>query len=164
MSVKLTNSVDLKEIFSGVLMIAFAAAFAWIILKPTGGLSLGSARAMGPGYFPLMICVLLAFLGALLLLHGFARGTDNINLVPFRSLLLVSLAPVAFALLVRPLGFIIAVATMVMIAAWSSLRMTLLGAIYITIGMTIFSTALFYYVLKMPVTLLGDGSILPIIF
>ncbi len=53
---------------------------------------------------------------------------------------------------------------MVMIAAWSSLRMTLLGAIYITIGMTIFSTALFYYVLKMPVTLLGDGSILPIIF
>ncbi len=164
MSGKLTNSIDLKEIFSGLLMIVIAAGFAWIILKPTGGLSLGSARAMGPGYFPLMICALLTFLGALLLLHGFARGTDSINIVPFRSLLLVSLAPIAFALLVRPLGFIIAVSTMVMIGAWSSLRMTLIGSIYITIGMTIFSTVLFYYLLKMPISLFGDGSILPIIY
>jgi hypothetical protein len=164
MSGKLTNSVDLKEIFSGVFMIAIAAAFAWIILKPTGGLSLGSARSMGPGYFPLMVTALLAALGLLLVAHGFARGTDEISLVSLRSLLLVLLAPVAFALLVRPLGFIIAVATLVMIAAWSSMRMTLSLAIYTTIGMTIFSTVLFYYVLKMPVTLLGDGSILPIIF
>jgi hypothetical protein len=164
MSGKLTNSVDLKEIFSGVLMIAIAAAFAWIILKPTGGLSLGSARAMGPGYFPLMVTALLVLLGLLLVAHGFARGTDDITLVPLRSILLVLLAPVAFALIVRPLGFIIAVASLVIIAAWSSMRMTLSWAIYTTIGMTIFSTALFYYVLKMPVTLLGDGSILPIIF
>jgi hypothetical protein len=164
MSGKLTNSVDLKEILSGVLMLAIAGAFAWIVLRPVGGLSLGSARAMGPGYFPLMVTALLAVLGLLLVGHGFARGTDDFTLVPLRSILLVLLAPVAFALIVRPLGFVIAVATLVMIAAWSSMRMTMSWAIYTTIGMTIFSTALFYYVLKMPVTLLGDGSILPIIF
>lgn len=165
MSVNLVNlpkSVDLKEILSGVLMIAFAAFFAWIVLRP-GGLSLGSARSMGPGYFPLMVAMLLGALGLLLVIHGFARGTDSITLVPLRSFFLILVAPVVFALLVRPFGFVIGVATMLMIASWASYRMTWQWSIYITVGMTIFSTVLFMYLLKMPVTLLGDGTVLPII-
>lgn len=166
MSVNLVNlpkSIDLKEILSGALMIAFAAFFAWIVLRSPGGLSLGSARSMGPGYFPLMVSALLAALGLLLVAHGFARGTDNITLVSLRSFLLILGAPIAFALLVRPIGFVIGVAAMVFIASWASFRMTWQWSIYITIGMTIFSTILFVYLLKMPVTLLGDGTVLPFI-
>jgi hypothetical protein len=164
MSTNLPKSIDLKETLSGLLMIAAAGFFAWVILRAPGGLSLGSARSMGPGYFPLMVSALLAALGLLLFLHGFARGTDSFTLVPLRSFVLVLIAPVAFALTARPLGFIIGVSTMVMIASWASFRMTWQWSIYITVGMTIFSTILFYYLLKMPVTLLGDGSVLPFIF
>ncbi len=53
------SSVDLKELLSGLLMVGIAAAFAWLVLRPQG-LALGSARSMGPGYFPLMIAIILA--------------------------------------------------------------------------------------------------------
>jgi hypothetical protein len=92
---------------------------------------------------------------------SFGRPTGETNLVPLRSFLLVLLAPVAFGLLVRPFGFVAGVAAIVMISAWSSFRMNWKWAILTTIGMTAFSVLLFYYMLKMPVTLKGDGSILP---
>mgnify|MGYP002391837026 CR=1 FL=1 len=141
-------------------MIAAAAAFAWIILRPQG-LSLGSARSMGPGYFPLMVAMILAALGLIMVVNAFGRSTDDTEIAPLRSILLVSLGPVAFGLLVRPFGFVAAVAAMVLISAWASFRMTWKWAIYTTAFMTVFSVVLFYYMLAMPVSLWGDGSILP---
>lgn len=152
--------MDLKEVFSGLLMIAAAAGFAWIVLRP-GGLSLGTARSMGPGYFPLMVSMILGALGLIMIVTSFGRKTGEINFVGVRSFALVLGAPVAFGLVVRPLGFVLGVAVIVMIAAWASHRMTLKLAALTTIGMTAFSVFLFYYMLKMPVTLWGDGSILP---
>lgn len=160
MSAKLPKTIDLKELLSGLLMIGIAAFFAWIVVRP-GGLSLGSARAMGPGYFPLMVTAALAALGLIIMIHAFGRPTQPMALVPLRSFVLVLGAPIVFALLVRPFGFVIAVASIVMISAWASFRMTLSWAIYATIGMTVFCTVLFRYLLSMPVSLWGDGSILP---
>jgi hypothetical protein len=154
------SSFDRKDVLSGMLMIAAAATFAWFILRP-GGLSLGSARAMGPGYFPLMISMILAALGLIMVVGAFGRGTSETHVVPFRSLALISLGPISFGLLIRPIGFIAAVSVMVLISAWASFRMTWKTAILTTAFMTVFSVLLFYYLLKMPITLWGDGSILP---
>lgn len=153
-------SFDKKDMLSGLLMVALAAGFAWLVLKPQG-LSLGTARAMGPGYFPLMVAIVLAALGLIMIVLSFGRETESIELVPLRSVALVMLGPVLFALLVRPLGFVAAVAAMVMVSAWSSQRMTWKWAIYTTFGMVVFSVLLFYYMLAMPISLWGDGSILP---
>jgi hypothetical protein len=155
-----SKSVDLKDVLSGILMILFAAGFTWIVLRP-GGLSLGSARSMGPGYFPLMVCFVLAALGLIMIVTAFGRPTAPYHLIPLRSLVLVLVAPVVFALIVRPFGFIAGVSAIVMISAWASYRMDLRLAVLTTIGMTVFSTVVFYYLLKMPVSLMGDGSILP---
>jgi hypothetical protein len=146
---------------SGILMVALAAGFAWLVLRPGAGLSLGTARAMGPGYFPLMISALLASLGLIMMVLSIGRESEAIEIAPLRSLALVLLAPVAFGLIVRPLGFVAAVAAMVMISAWSSYRMTWKWAIWTTLGMIAFSTLLFFYMLAMPISLWGDGSILP---
>jgi hypothetical protein len=151
------RSVDLKDVLSGVLMIAAAAGFAWIVLRPSG-LSLGTARSMGPGYFPLMVSMILAALGLIMVVTSFGRATPAINIVPLRSMILVLGAPVVFGAIVRPLGFVAAVACIVMISAWASYRMTVKWAVLTTIGMTIFCVVLFYYLLAMPVSLWGDGS------
>ena len=145
---------------AGVLMVALAVGFAWLVLKPQG-LSLGSARAMGPGYFPLMISMLLAALGLIMVVLSFGRRNEPIEIAPLRSIAFVMLGPILFAILVRPLGFVVAVAAMVMVSAWSSQRMTWKWAIYTTVGMILFSVLLFYYMLAMPISLWGDGSILP---
>jgi hypothetical protein len=153
-------SFDKRDMLSGLLMVAMAAGFAWLVLKPQG-LALGSARAMGPGYFPLMVTIILAALGLIMIVLSFGRETESMELVPLRSIALVMLGPILFALLVRPLGFVAAVGAMVMISAWSSQRMTWKWAIYTTLGMIVFSVLLFYYMLAMPISLWGDGSILP---
>lgn len=155
------RSFDVKDMVAGLLMVALAAGFAWLVLRPGTGLSLGSARAMGPGYFPLMICIILAALGMIMIVLSFGRESEAIDVAPFRSVALVLLSPVAFGLIVRPFGFVAAVAAMVMIAAWSSYRMTWKWAIWTTLGMVAFSVLLFVYMLAMPVSLWGDGSILP---
>lgn len=154
------RSIDVKELVSGLLMVGLAAAFAWVILRPEG-LVLGSARAMGPGYFPLMIAILLAGFGLIMIVNCVGSSSEEIAVVPFRSILMVLLGPVAFALLVRPLGFVIGVIAMVGIACWASYRMTLKWAVYTTAFMAVFCVVLFYYLLAMPVSLWGDGSILP---
>lgn len=153
-------SIDLKDVAAGLLMIGVAAAFAWIVLRP-GGLSLGSARSMGPGYFPLMVTMALAAIGLIMIVSAFGHPTGELKLVPLRSFLLVLIAPVVFALTVRPLGFVIAVALIVMISAWASYRMTLKMAVLTTAFMTVFCLIIFYYMLSMPISLWGDGSILP---
>jgi hypothetical protein len=153
-------SVDKKDMLAGALMLALSIGFAWLVLKPQG-LSLGSARAMGPGYFPLMVAMMLGALGLIMIVLSFGRETESVELVPLRSVTFVMLGPILFALLVRPLGFVAAVAAMVMVSAWSSQRMTWKWAIYTTVGMVVFSILLFYYMLAMPISLWGDGSILP---
>jgi Tripartite tricarboxylate transporter TctB family len=148
-------SVDLKDVLSGLLMIAFAAGFAWLVLRP-GGLALGSARSMGPGYFPLMVSMVLAGLGVIMVVTSFGRATGEVALVPLRSLVLVLLAPLVFAGIVQPFGFVAAISTTVMISAWASYRMTLKWALGTAAGMTIFCIVIFYYLLQMPITLWGD--------
>ena len=57
---------DRSDLAAGLVFIAIAAAFAWAALD----VRMGTLLRMGPGYFPLVLSVLLAALGALMLLRG----------------------------------------------------------------------------------------------
>ena len=49
-----------KDFFSGLMFLVVGAAFAW----GATSYSVGTGARMGPGYFPLLLGVLLAILGA----------------------------------------------------------------------------------------------------
>ena len=53
----------LKDFWSGVMFCGFAA----VAIFSARGYALGTAGKMGPGYFPLLLAVLLAALGATLI-------------------------------------------------------------------------------------------------
>lgn len=62
-----------KDFFSGLMFMAVGVAFAW----GATNYSIGTGARMGPGYFPLMLGVLLAILGAVLATKALLVRTED---------------------------------------------------------------------------------------
>ena len=56
------NLKSQKDFFSGLMFMCVGVAFAW----GASGYTIGTGARMGPGYFPLVLGVLLALLGGLI--------------------------------------------------------------------------------------------------
>jgi len=147
------RKVDRKELASGILLIAVAAAFAASALR---NLSLGSAASMGPGYFPLLVTMPLALIGLIVAARAFGRGNAPQETVRPIAFALALAAPIAFALTVKGLGFVGAIALTVLVSAWASRAMTVRTALLTTAVISVLCVVIFYSLLRMPVALVGD--------
>lgn len=84
-----------KDFFSGLMFTAIGVAFAGVSSTYT----LGSGARMGPGYFPLVLGVLLAGLGAVIALRSFTSGPedgDPVGRFAWRPLVFIIAANLAF--------------------------------------------------------------------
>lgn len=148
------RKVNVKDATAGIFFIGAGAAF---LLNATRTLDLGNATQMGPGYFPTMLAVVLGFLGLAIALQAFWSGWSPIGPVPWRATFLVSLAPIAFAIALEPLGLLPALLISTFLAARSSRKVSLWMAVVITVGLTAFCTLIFAYALELPIPLLGSA-------
>src|SRR4051794_15539913 len=101
--------------------------FALVLILNALPLSMGTARNIGPGYFPLALAGLLLMLGIGTIVSGIRR-TDEANIVgefDWRGMFIVGAAMLAFALSVRPLGFIPALALATIIASFAPPQISL---------------------------------------
>lgn len=146
-----------KEVASGLLLIALAAFFAWQAME----LPMGRAIRMGPGYFPMILAGLLAFLGLVVLLSGMTVPADpDDNAIRFRdwpwqALGLVTLAVVIFGLGIRPLGLGPSMGLAVFISALASRRFHIVTGLISAAVMVAFSWAVFIKGLGLPLPMLG---------
>lgn len=62
-----------KDFFSGLMFLGVGVAFAWGATTYT----VGSGARMGPGYFPLMLGILLAILGAVIIFESLVVETED---------------------------------------------------------------------------------------
>ena len=62
-----------KDFFSGLMFMVVGVAFAW----GASTYSIGSGARMGPGYFPLMLGILLAILGVLITFESMVVETED---------------------------------------------------------------------------------------
>lgn len=62
-----------KDFFSGLMFLGVGVAFAWGATTYT----VGSGARMGPGYFPLMLGILLAILGAAIVFEALVVETED---------------------------------------------------------------------------------------
>lgn len=109
------HGFDQKGLATGAIYIVFGAVVALGAQQyPVGGF-----HRMGPGFFPLMISLGLVAVGLVVVALSVARAVQPVALGrwSWRNLVLVTLALVAFALLIRPGGVILATAAMVAIAS-----------------------------------------------
>lgn len=66
-----------KDFYAGVLFTLVGSAFGWGAL----GHTLGTSARMGPGYFPLLLGVLLALLGGVMMVRAVVVQTDRVEAV-----------------------------------------------------------------------------------
>ncbi len=143
--------VDGREVACGAAFLLIAGLFAYGSMD----LPMGTAVRMGPGYFPLMLAIILAGLGAIIVVKGLGRAPSPIGGVPWRGIVFISLGPIVFGLTVRELGMAAAIALVALIATLASARAGWRLAAILTVSLTAFCVIVFSYGLGLPYALVG---------
>lgn len=131
------------DLFSGGLAIAAGVACA----SAAASYRIGTARSMGPGYFPLVVGVLLVALGALLVVTSLREDGVRVRLPDPRGAAMVVAAPVVFAFTVGVVGLVVPLAAVTALGAFAvrggSLRSNLLiCAAVLAAALTVFAVGL----------------------
>lgn len=136
-----------KELLAGLLFVIVGGAFAAGALEH----SIGTARRMGPGYFPLMVGGLLTAVGITIAVRSLlARRADVVARLYLRPAAGLTLSIVAFALLIDRAGLVIACIATVLIAGTASPETRWREAVLIAAVMAVFSALVFKFLLGLP--------------
>jgi hypothetical protein len=143
---------DAKDFWSGAMFAAFGLFF--VVFSQQ--YDMGSAARMGPAFFPTMLGGLLLLLGIVTMLKGLTTksAASKVDRFHFRPLLLVLGAVVAFGLLLRPGGLLVALAALVFISSLGSDEFRLRDVLLLTIGLAVLVLIVFIYALDMTVPVL----------
>ena len=130
----------------------FGLAFAVL----STGYEVGSPVRMGPGYFPLVLGIILVGLGGLVAVRGVLFGDgEAIGVVPWRAIVLLLTAVIVFALTVRGLGLVPSTLIAVLLAALASRRATPVSVVLVSVGLTVLCVLVFVVALSLRLTLIG---------
>jgi hypothetical protein len=140
-----------KDFICGALLIAIAAMFAYGLLE----LPIGTAFRMGPGYFPMVLCGLLAVLGAGILVNGILIAGEPIRHFAWRGLINIVLPVVFFGATLKGLGFVPSLALTVFFTTIASVHFKLWVALVNTVVLVFFGWLIFIWGLKLPIALFG---------
>jgi hypothetical protein len=138
-----------KDFWAGLMFIGFGLVFAWM----ASGYSLGRAGRMGPGYFPLALSIVLLTLGAVIVLRALALRSAPVAGLRVLPLALLTVAIVAFGLVIEPVGLIAAVPLVTVIAARAGPEFRWLEAAGLALALLVFSAIVFVYGLGLPLKL-----------
>jgi hypothetical protein len=117
------------------------------------GYSIGTARDMGPGYFPILIGYLLVMIGGVATVRGLWLKGEGIKIPLTRPLVMVSCAALSFALLLKPCGLIIALLALVLLSCLGSREFGIRYAVILFFILAAIATVLFVYILGLPLPL-----------
>jgi hypothetical protein len=105
---------------------------------------------MGPGYYPLLVGLILVGLGSAIAVRALASGPGPIGAVNWRGIALISLAPVIFGALLPGMGVVAAVAASAFATSFASRRVSPLLAIGASVGLAVFCVLIFVVGLGLP--------------
>jgi len=136
-----------KDFYSGLVFIFFGL-LAVIISRDY---PLGSAMRMGPGYFPAILGGLLTLMGLTIASRALLLSGDGIKAMAFRPLIMVLVSVVAFALLIRPLGLILATLALVVVSSLGGLEFRVREVLLLYVMLAALAVCLFVYSVGLPI-------------
>ena len=150
------NIKSQKDFFSGLMFTAVGLAFAWGATK----YSLGTGARMGPGYFPMMLGVLMAILGAVITFKALVVETedgDKVGAWAWKPLLFIIAANLLFGLMLGGLpsikfpafGLIAAIYALTVVAAMAGEEFKLKEVLVLATVLAIMSYLAFIVLLKL---------------
>jgi Tripartite tricarboxylate transporter TctB family len=143
-----------RDVLAGLLFIAIGVATA----IGASDYPLGTIRNIGPGYYPILIGIALALLGAAITVQGVKSAPDpapaaDDGSFALRPLIFVIAAVVTFGLLVRPFGLAAAIVALVVISSFAGRDISVLRIVLLCIGMVAASWLVFIYLLGLNMSL-----------
>lgn len=146
-------NVNRKDVAAGGFFVAVGALYGGMALR---SLSMGSPLSMGPGYFPMVLCGLLIVLGSATAIRGlFIGGATPFGRIPWRAVVMLSLATIFFATFLRQLGLFPSIFGSTLIAALASSQIKLVTAIVTALVVAVFCVVVFSYGIRLPIPVLG---------
>ncbi len=127
---------------SGVFFVGFAQQY-----------DMGTAARMGPAYFPTILGGLMFLLGVIVLIEGLAVETADGKIEPwnFKALGYVLGSVIAFGLLLRPAGMVVALFVLIVISSLGGHEFKLRDVLFLTVGLTLMVLAVFIWGLQMTI-------------
>lgn len=142
----------MKDVLAGGVFIVLGLAFSIGALQ----LDVGTPLRMGPGYFPLVLGILLIGLGIAIGIKGFLAGSgDEIGGVHWRAMLLITAGVLFFGLTIRGLGAALALFGAILLAALARSETRAHEAVLIALGLSTLSVILFIVILQLRLPLIG---------
>jgi hypothetical protein len=144
-----------KLFWGGLLFLVVGGV--WAVLATA--YAVGTPSAMGPGFFPLVLALLLAGLGLTAIIQAATRAAvDPVRLRPLWPCVSVTAAVVAFGLLLNTAGLVPAVLALTVISGAHRLASRGLELAIIAAVLAGGVTALFIYGLQLPFTAIQLGN------
>ena len=145
-----------KDFFSGLMFTVVGASFAY----GATGYSVGSGGRRGPGYFPLLLGVILAILGAIIMFKALvveAPGGDKIGKWAWKPLILIIAANLLFGVMIGglpsiglpPMGLIAGIFALTIVASLAGDSFKLKEVLILSVILSIGSYAAFILLLKL---------------
>ncbi|HQU69961.1 MAG TPA: tripartite tricarboxylate transporter TctB family protein [Albidovulum sp.] len=140
------GSVNRADLSAGILFILFGLVFG----VSSAGLEMGTGLRMGPGYFPMVLAVVLTGLGIAIAATSFRSVDEAVGAYAWRGMVFILAAPVFFGLTVRGLGFVPSIFATTLIASLAGLKLKPIYAVALAAAVTIFCTLVFSVALGLP--------------
>ena len=150
------NIKSQKDFVSGLLFMAVGGAFAYGATK----YSIGTAARMGPGYFPLMLGIILALLGAVVAFKALVVETpdgDKIGKWAWKPLTFIIAANLLFGIMIGglpsiglpPMGLIAGIFALTIVASLAGETFTLKEVLVLSVILSIGSYMAFVVLLNL---------------
>lgn len=135
---------DMQDILGGLGLVAVGIAAAVYAQR----YEFGDLNRMGPGYFPVVLGILLTVLGAFVALPAFFRHGEPIR-VAWKTFVLVLASIAVFALTLKVLGLIFATALAVIVSTLADHETRWKGRLLIAVGVSLVTYLVFSLGLSM---------------
>jgi hypothetical protein len=145
-----------KDFFAGLMFVAVGGAFAW----GATNYQIGNGARMGPGYFPLLLGILLAVIGGILTFKSLVVETEDgekIGSWAWKPLIFILLANILFGIMIGGLpsiglpsmGLIAGIYVLTLIACNAGDRFILKEALILATLLSVLSYLAFIVMLKL---------------
>ena len=141
-----------KDFWAGLMFIVFGVFF----LVVARNYQMGSAVRMGPAYFPTVLGGIMAVLGGIVFFQSLIFEGSKVPKLSFKPIFFISLALVLFGYLLKPIGFVLALAVMIFVSAFGGHEFRAKEVAILTVVLIIFSVLVFVKGLTLPFPLWPD--------
>jgi hypothetical protein len=140
-----------RDVWSGALLVAIGI---WVLVEGYS-YDTGSLTRMGGGFFPVVLGLILAALGAVIAISALPAASFSVakirwpkaDTTELRGFAAIVLGVVSFIVVVRFFGLAPAAFATVFVAALGDRTSTVKGSVILALVMTVFAVGLFSYVL-----------------